>query len=240
MTGASVAIMTLLAILLLGFVLGLRHATDADHVVAVTTIVSRERTARGALWVGALWGLGHSATIMTVGGAIVLFGWVIPPRLGLSMEMSVAVMLIVLGVMNVGGTLSKIRRIAHGHDHGELDAASDAPLRASSGLRPLVIGVVHGLAGSAAIALLVLATINSADRALLYLAVFGAGTLAGMMLLTLAMSLPISALAQRFPNVEHQLARVTGLISIALGLFLAYRIGIVDGLLFGAPAWVPH
>jgi high-affinity nickel-transport protein len=158
------------------------------------------------------------------------------------MEMSVAVMLIVLGVMNVGGTLSKIRRIAHGHDHDHapLDEGSEAPLRASSGLRPLVIGVVHGLAGSAAIALLVLATINSAERALLYLAVFGAGTLAGMMLLTLAMSLPISALAQRFPNVEQPLARFTGLISIALGLFLAYRIGIVDGLLFGAPAWVPH
>jgi high-affinity nickel-transport protein len=232
--------MTLLAILLLGFVLGLRHATDPDHVVAVTTIVSRERTARGALWIGALWGLGHSATILTVGGAIVLFGWVIPPRLGLSMEMSVAVMLIVLGAMNVSGTLSQIGRIAHGHDHAALAEAAEPRLRAASALRPVVIGVVHGLAGSAAIALLVLATINSASRALLYLAVFGAGTLAGMMLLTLAMSWPISALSQRWPNAEQRLARVTGLVSIALGLFLAYRIGVVDGLLFGAPIWSPR
>src|SRR5438552_12923166 len=87
--------MTLFAILALGFFLGMRHATDSDHVIAVTTIVSRARSARAALWVGALWGLGHSATILAVGGAIVLFGWIIPPRLGLSMEMSVAVMLIV-------------------------------------------------------------------------------------------------------------------------------------------------
>jgi high-affinity nickel permease len=233
--------MTLLTILLLGFVLGLRHATDADHVVAVSAIVSRERTARAALWVGALWGLGHSATILTVGGAIVVFGWVIPPRLGLSMEMSVAIMLIVLGVANVSGTLTQFKRIAHRHQHGAaLDESPVSQLRGPGPLRPLVIGVVHGLAGSAAIALLVLATINSASKALLYLAVFGAGTLAGMMLLTLAMSLPISALSQRFPHAEQRLARVTGLVSIALGLFLAYRIGVVDGLLFGAPTWTPH
>ena len=235
--------MTALAILLLGFFLGMRHATDVDHVVAVTTIVSRERTARGALWIGALWGLGHSATILTVGGAIVLFGWVIPPRVGLSMEMSVAVMLIVLGVMNFSGALSHIERVAHQHGSAALDETplSQAPrLRARGPLRPLIIGVVHGLAGSAAIALLVLATINDASRALLYLAVFGAGTLAGMMLLTLAMSLPISALAKRVPNVEQRLARITGLVSIALGLFLAYRIGIGQGLLLGAPTWHPH
>jgi high-affinity nickel-transport protein len=100
-----------------------------------------------------------------------------------------------------------------------------------------VVGVVHGLSGSAAIALLVLTTIDSASRALLYLAVFGLGTLLGMMLLTLAMSVPLSALSRRVPNAEQRLARITGLVSIALGLFLAYRIGIVDGLLFGAPGW---
>jgi cytochrome c biogenesis protein CcdA len=227
--------MTALAILLLGFFLGMRHATDADHVVAVTTIVSRERTARGALWVGALWGLGHSATILTVGGAIVLFGWVIPPRVGLSMELSVAVMLIVLGAMNLSGSLSQIGRAAH--HHAGAGPSEAPPLRAPRALRPVIVGVVHGLAGSAAIALLVLTTISSASRALLYLAVFGLGTLLGMLLLTLAMSLPLSALASRVPNAEQRLARITGLVSIALGLFLAYRIGVVDGLLSGAPAW---
>jgi high-affinity nickel-transport protein len=232
--------MTLFAILALGFFLGMRHATDSDHVIAVTTIVSRARTARAALWVGALWGLGHSATILTVGGAIVLFGWVIPPRLGLSMEMSVAVMLIVLGAMNLSGTLSRINQLARRHQHAGDDDESAAHVHVRGPLRPLVIGVVHGLAGSAAVTLLVLTTIKSAGMALFYLAIFGAGTVAGMMLLTLAMALPISALSRRFAHAEQQMARVTGLVSIAFGLFLAYRIGVADGLLFGVPQWSPH
>ena len=231
--------MTLFSILALGFFLGMRHATDSDHVIAVTTIVSRARSARAALWVGALWGLGHTATILTVGGSIVLFGWVIPPRLGLSMEMSVAIMLIVLGAMNLSGALSRIKQVAHGHAHESVDE-SDAHPHVRGPLRPLTIGVVHGLAGSAAVALLVLTTIKSAGMALVYLAIFGAGTLAGMMLLTLAMALPISAFSRRFDNVEHLLARVTGLVSIAFGLFLAYRIGVADGLLFGVPHWSPR
>ncbi|RYZ08432.1 MAG: high-affinity nickel-transport family protein [Myxococcales bacterium] len=240
--------MTLLAVLALGFFLGMRHATDSDHVLAVSTIVSRERTPRGALWIGALWGLGHSATIIIVGGAIVLFGWVIPPRLGLSMEMSVAVMLVVLGVINLSGALSQIERVAHAH-RAPLPVANGAPplvasvrphLHARGAWRPLIIGVVHGLAGSAAVALLVLATIKNASTALLYLAIFGLGTVAGMMLLTVLMSLPISALARRFPNSERGVARFAGVLSIAFGLFLAYQIGIGSGLVVGTPTWDPH
>jgi cytochrome c biogenesis protein CcdA len=233
--------MTLFAILALGFFLGMRHATDSDHVIAVTTIVSRARSARAALWVGALWGLGHSVTILAVGGAIVLFGWVIPPRVGLSMEMSVAVMLIVLGAMNLSGALSRINQVAGRHQHPGEDEEAIAPhVHVRSPLRPLAIGVVHGLAGSAAVTLLVLTTIKSAGMALFYLAIFGAGTLAGMMLLTLAMALPINALSRRFENAEQLMARVTGVVSIAFGLFLAYRIGVADGLLFGVPQWSPH
>lgn len=236
--------MTLLAILALGFFLGMRHATDSDHVVAITTIVSRERTPRAALWIGALWGLGHSVTILLVGGAIVLCGWVIPPRIGLSMEMSVAVMLIVLGAMNLSSALSRISQVAHSHPH-PLQTAKPGQeqhehVHVRGPLRPLAIGIVHGLAGSAAVALLVLATIKSASMALLYLAIFGAGTVAGMMLLTLAMAVPISALSRRFDGLEVGLSRVTGLVSIAFGLFLAYQIGIGDGLLVGTPQWSPH
>jgi len=233
--------MTLLAILALGFFLGMRHATDSDHVVAITTIVSRERSARSALWIGALWGLGHSVTILLVGGAIVLCGWVIPPRLGLSMELSVAIMLIVLGAMNLSTTLSRINQVAHPHRHEPAPASQEHEhWRVRGPLRPLAIGVVHGLAGSAAVALLVLATIKSASMALLYLAVFGAGTVAGMMLLTLAMALPISAMARRFGNLELGLSRITGVVSIAFGLFLAYQIGVADGLLVGTPQWDPR
>ena len=233
--------MTLFAILALGFFLGMRHATDSDHVIAVSTIVSRERNPLAAVWVGALWGLGHTATILAVGGAIVLFGWVIPPRLGLSMELSVAVMLITLGVFNLSGAWSHLKQVAHRHRHDGGDLVlSDGGAGTGGALRPLAVGVVHGLAGSAAIALLVLGTIRSAGMAILYLAVFGAGTLAGMMLLTLLMALPISALSKRFPSSGRLLPRALGVVSIAFGLFLAYRIGITDGLLVGAPTWEPH
>ncbi|HKV73145.1 MAG TPA: hypothetical protein VJN95_01395, partial [Gemmatimonadales bacterium] len=93
----------LFSIVALGFFLGMRHATDPDHVVAVTTIVARQKKAGSAAWIGALWGLGHTLTILIVGGGIILFRWVIPPRLGLSMEFSVGLMLILLGIMNLSG-----------------------------------------------------------------------------------------------------------------------------------------
>src|ERR1700741_2130152 len=93
------------SIIALCFFLGMLHATDADHVVAVTTIVSRERTIRSAALIGVLWGLGHTITIFLVGSLIFLFGLVIPPRLGLTMELSVGLMLILLGILNLSGML---------------------------------------------------------------------------------------------------------------------------------------
>lgn len=239
--------MTLLAILVLGFFLGMRHATDADHVVAVTTFISRERSARAALSIGALWGLGHSVTILAVGGAIVVLGVVIPPRLGLSMEMSVAVMLVVLGMMNVTGAMRRIDEAAHEAHSGakEFVGGMHSPTHferstLSRAFRPLLVGIVHGLAGSAAVALLVLATIREPSWALLYLVIFGAGTVMGMTLLTAAMIVPLAALTRRFGSVELVMSRVTGFASIAFGLFLAYKIGIVDGLFGDTPNWNPR
>lgn len=232
-----------LALFLVGFVLGLRHATDSDHVVAVTAIVSRARSARRAVAVGALWGLGHSATILVVGGAIVLFGIVVPPRAGLSMEMSVAVMLVVLGVMNLTGAFKHIHEAATGAPAGPVDALERGAVQGSALgdlVRPVVVGVVHGLAGSAAVALLVLATVRNAVWAITYLAVFGAGTVSGMMLLTSAMAVPIAAVARRSADIERRLVRATGILSISFGLVLAYKIGILDGLFAGNPAWNPR
>src|SRR5436305_6595931 len=100
---------SLFAILALGFVLGIRHATDPDHVVAVTTIVAGQRSVRGAALIGAAWGLGHTLTILLVGSGIIIFKWVIPPRVGLGMELSVAIMLIVLGLANLAGTVPSLR-----------------------------------------------------------------------------------------------------------------------------------
>src|SRR5882672_2560575 len=148
--------MGLISLLALGFFLGMRHATDSDHVVAVTTIVSRERSVRAASLVGAFWGIGHTFTIMLVGGAIILFGIVFPARIGLTMEFSVALMLVLLGGMNVVGFQKEVKRIraVHTHPHpvsAHADQAEETVghwFRHQGALRSLVVGTVHGLAGS--------------------------------------------------------------------------------------------
>ncbi len=244
---------SLLSILSLGFFLGMRHATDPDHVVAVTTIVSREQTLRAAAPIGAIWGLGHTLTILVVGGAIILFGIVIPPRLGLSMELSVALMLILLGGLNLSVLRRQARDTAHGgagdHVHAG-DSGHHAALAtidrrlgrfgAYRLVRPLVVGVVHGLAGSAAVALLVLGTIRDPGWAVGYLVVFGAGTVAGMLLITTAMALPFAYAARRFARLHRGLGLASGALSLAFGLFLVYEIGFVHGLFTSHPQWTPE
>src|SRR5882724_6536347 len=119
---------TFSSIMALGFFLGMRHATDPDHVIAVTTIVSRQRSVRHAALIGVLWGLGHTITIFVVGSAIILFGLVIPPKVGLTMELSVGVMLILLGISSLSGIMSWITETGvafpqgqHAHPHGHGD-----------------------------------------------------------------------------------------------------------------------
>jgi high-affinity nickel-transport protein len=237
--------MSLLSVLALGLFLGMRHATDADHVVAMTTLVSRRRNTRAAMLLGALWGAGHGLTLLVVGGAIILLGVAVPPRLGLALELGVGLMLIALGAMNLRNTALHMRRAhahaahqAAGHDHAE---PKGAPAR---GFRSFLIGVVHGLAGSAAIALLVLSSIRDEGWAFVYLGFFGVGTVAGMMLLTTALSLPLAAASRRWGclegNLERWLVSVTGAVSVAFGLFLVYQIGFVDGLFGAVPTWDPH
>ncbi len=252
---------TLFSILLLGFFLGMRHATDPDHVVAVATIVSRQRSIGGAALTGIYWGIGHSLTLLVVGGAIIYFGIVIPARLGLSLEFCVALMLIFLGVLNLRPALRGLRgsseAVAHSHEHVHDDGAyvhnhphghraethghrDDAVPTARldrlfgrtavyRAARPIMIGVVHGLAGSAALALLVLPIIERPAWAMAYLGIFGFGTIAGMMLITATIAVPISYGA-RFSFFQRHFGTAAGVLSMAFGLFLAYQIGIVSGL----------
>jgi high-affinity nickel-transport protein len=265
-----------LSIIALGFFLGMRHATDPDHVIAVTTIVSRERSIGPAAWIGALWGLGHTITIFAVGAGIILVGWVIPTRLGLSMEFSVGLMLILLGILNLTGMLQWVNDQflpsspgspsvhSHPHSHGghvhthphvhDPESHSHAAENTSLGfldrafgklgmyqvLRPLIVGLVHGLAGSAAVALLVLTTIRQPRWAVAYLLVFGIGTIAGMMLITAAIAVPFTYANNRFANLDRTLRVATGLLSLAFGLFLTYQIGIVHGLFTSHPQWTPQ
>jgi high-affinity nickel-transport protein len=212
----------------------MRHATDPDHIVAVTTIVARQRSIRAAAVTGAVWALGHTITIMLVGGAIILFGWVIPPRVGLSMELSVAAMLVILGIMNLRSAAGALELAGKAHK------PHDMSLGTSRFGKPLVVGVVHGLAGSAAIALLVLTVIGRSSWSLIYLMIFGLGTIVGMMLVTGAIGVPFAVAGEKAARLQRTLRIASGVVSLAFGLFIAYKIGIVDGLFTPAPRWTPH
>jgi hypothetical protein len=278
MTGTA---LNVVSFLFLGFFLGMRHATDADHVVAIATIVSRERSMAGSALIGAAWGIGHTMTVMAVGAAIIVFGVVIPPKLGLSMEFAVGIMLVLLGILTltgmgraVGATQAHanipgghahdlhdhlhahgdyVHMHPHGHDpdaHGHaedqtplarLDRSAFGRMAFYQWLRPFVVGLVHGLAGSAAAALMVLSIIREPVAALGYLLLFGLGTVVGMMLITLILSAPFAFTAVNLPKFNWRLRVASGLISFVFGVILIYGIGFAEGGLFtDAPSWEPR
>ena len=263
----------------------MRHATDPDHVVAVTTIITRQRQLTRAALTGAFWGLGHTVTILVVGALIILFNVVIPTRIGLSMEFSVALMLIVLGVMNVVAFMRTSSAIAaeavadeitseavagdkvqhshvhsqgdlvHSHVHSLADVAHTHHSRSGAlammdrvfgklalyrPIRPFIVGVVHGLAGSAAVALLVLTQIRDPRWAVAYLLVFGIGTVGGMMLITLSMASAFQFLGKGQKKFSQRLALASGLLSLAFGMLLVYQIGFAGGLFTSHPHWTPQ
>jgi high-affinity nickel-transport protein len=257
---AQAKLSSFVGIVLLGLFLGMRHSTDPDHVVAVSTIASRERSVGQGALIGVLWGVGHTLTIFLVGSGIILFGLVIPPRVGLSMEFSVALMLIFLGVLNLTGALRWLtkrftplagrKRYETGNSGlpaNTADGVPDGPLGrlmarygAYQIFRPLLIGLVHGLAGSAAVALLVLSTIRTPLWAIAYLLVFGIGTILGMMFMTAVIAMPVSCTGKRFETAAAYLSPISGIISTAFGLFLVYQIGFVDGLFRANVHWTPQ
>jgi cytochrome c biogenesis protein CcdA len=213
--------MSLAPAALLGFMVGLRHATDADHVVAVSAIVARERTLRGAAFIGAAWGLGHTITLLLLGGAIIVFGLAVPRPVALGLELLVGVMLIGLGVWNF---ISRrhLRNAPSAHIHPER-----SPRRA---LRPLAVGSMHGLAGSAAAALLVVATVQKATWGMVYLLIFGIGTMLGMTVLTTVLALPLGGMLRRFSRAETWVRVGSGVLSVVIGVFVVYEIGFGSGL----------
>ncbi len=272
-----------LGIAALGLVVGMRHATDPDHVVAVTTIVTREARLGAAARIGMFWGIGHTLTIVALGAAIIVFKIAIPARLGLALEFAVALVLILLGISAANGTFRACPRcvlrqsespagagVVHSHphrhgamvhthphahlDHAHLQTAPDGEVHedhrtmvwtAAAALRhPLArafgVGLVHGLAGSAAITLLVLAAIPDPLWGVLYLLIFGLGTVLGMVLITTAIAMPFAAAPARLTRLHGGLATGSGLLSLGFGLFLAYQIGIVDGLFRATVSWTPH
>ncbi len=230
-----------MAILGLGLVIGLRHALDTDHLAAVSTIVSERKNLFSSLLIGGLWGLGHTVSLLIAGIAVIFLNLKIE-KYEKPLEFCVALMLIGLG-LNVLIKLARGGRLHfHEHEHGGHrhvhphihDGKPEPEPHTHHGLklsfRPMVIGLVHGLAGSAALMLAVLATIKSTALAFGYIVIFGIGSIGGMMIMSLVLSLPLHLTAASFTRTNMAVRALAGVFSLGFGLFMAYEIGFVEGL----------
>jgi len=225
----------LLAAFGLGLLLGIQHALDPDHLIAVSTIVSEHKSFKWASLIGAFWGLGHTTTLFIVGLFVIGLRVTIPPRLGLGLELLVAVMLMILG-MNVLRKAFQTEPVhLHTHSHNpvihthfhvhETPQQDHAHLHAFKAMRrPFIVGMVHGLAGSAALMLLVLSTIESPFGGLVYIVIFGLGSVGGMLLLSGIISLPFILTAQRFTRMNRWIRVFAGVASVVFGLYLGWEI----------------
>ena len=215
--------------LLLGFFLGMRHALEPDHLAAVSTLVTEQRSAgRGAI-LGAFWGIGHTLSLFGVGVVLALLETQMPPRLADGFELAVALMLLLLGVRAIAralqqGGLGHAHAHAHmhgdgstGHEHGGPDDHVHV-FRWTLARRPLLVGLVHGLAGSGALTALVLASLPGVGARLLYIALFGIGSVCGMAVLSGLVGFPLARLSRR-EGAMRWLSAATGVFSVAFGLF---------------------
>ncbi len=240
------------ALLGLGLVFGLKHATEVDHVVAVSTIVSEHRSVMRSALVGGLWGVGHTASLIVVGVLVLVFRVAIPLRVANWLEFGVALMIIGLGVLALSRAFRKradVHLHRHSHDgqshvhihfheqgteHPSPTAMQAPPSHshaiAKLGVKPLLVGAMHGLAGSAALTLLVLTQIESVWLGLLYLALFGIGSTLGMLLMSGLIGLPFALSGRRLNSISYGLQTTAGSLSIAFGLWYAYETVIINGL----------
>ncbi len=245
---APLASLGTLAVLGLGLVFGLKHATEVDHVVAVSTIVSEHRNIFRAALVGVLWGAGHTASLVVVGIVVLVLRVSIPAQVGNWLEFGVALMIIALGVnafVRAMRRRSAVHLHKHRHDgisHAHLHFHEDDSLHEGAavvhshsisriGIKPLLVGAMHGLAGSAALTLLVLAQIESVALGILYLIIFGFGSILGMVLMSTLVGLPFALSARRLSGVSYGLQSVVGALSIGFGFWYAYETGVASELL---------
>lgn len=225
----------------LGLLLGIQHALDPDHLIAVSTIVSEHKNLKWASLIGAFWGLGHTATLFAVGLLVIGLRLTIPEQLALGLEFLVAMMLVFLGLRILWQSFGVEKIHLHTHSHNpeththfhvhanpKEDHGHAHPFRAMR--RPFFVGMVHGLAGSAALMLLVLGTIPSALVGLAYIVIFGLGSVGGMLILSSMISLPFVLTAQRFTILNRWIRVVAGLASVIFGLTLGWEIGFDQGL----------
>jgi len=221
-----------------GFLLGIKHAFDADHVVAISTMVSRHKSIKRSSLLGMFWGVGHTISLLVVGLVILLLKISIPEKVALSLEFIVGIMLVLLGI-NVFMTMNKNKIHFHKHRHGKEEhihfhshkLAKNHAHEHTTLYKSLLIGAIHGLAGSAAITLLVLTTVKSFWIGMIYMLTFGIGSILGMMLISSIISLPFIIISIKFKRIRNIMNISAGLISTAIGLIILYDIGFVEGLL---------
>jgi ABC-type nickel/cobalt efflux system permease component RcnA len=237
------------ALMGLGLVFGLKHATEVDHVVAVSTIVSEHRNVLRSALVGALWGAGHTASLVIVGVIVLVFRVAIPLAVANWLEFGVALMIIGLGVLTMTRVMRRradvhvhrhshdgqshvhIHFHEHGTEHASVAASHSSPAIHSHaisqlGFKPLLVGAMHGLAGSAALTLLVLTQVPSVSLGLLYLGAFGLGSTVGMVLMSGLIGLPFALSGRRLTDINYRLQTIAGGLSIVFGLWYAYQVGI--------------
>ncbi len=238
---SSASSLSTASVLFFGFGLGLKHAVEADHLAAVSAIVSERKSLLSSSLIGGLWGIGHTISLFAVGVVVILLHVEISERTAQALEFGVAIMLVALGV----NALNKIVRgkfHTHPHEHGDRahihphlhdgtpEPDSNTHHGYRIGKRPLIIGMVHGLAGSAALMLLVLSTISTPLVGLLYIIIFGIGSIGGMILMSTLVGLPLSLTANSSARANLAIRGAAGLFSLGFGLFMVYEIGFVGGL----------
>ena len=212
---------SLITVLILGFLLGMRHATDTDHVIAIGTITARQKSVKSSMAVGGLWGIGHSAMVTVIGILIIFLHLNIPARIGTMLEFSVGMMLVILVVINIFQTIRIPTLHRHEHSHGgKTHTHTHFHL-----IRPFVVGSVHGLAGSAAIALLILATINNSAYAIYYLLIFNVGVIVGMMIITTLIGASLVYAGNKLDNLNKYFVLGSGIISFIFGIYVMYQNG---------------
>ncbi|MFJ7831334.1 urease accessory protein UreH [Peribacillus sp. NPDC097284] len=206
--------MSLLLVLGIGFLLGIKHALEPDHVIAVSTIASRSKKIWRSSLAGVFWGIGHTLTLLVFGVVLILLKDEIPEAWAMSLEFLVGIMLVYLGMTTIFSWKN-----AHEHDHFERNTY----------LKSMFIGVVHGLAGSAAMVLLTMSTIDFVWQGALYIIVFGVGTCLGMLLFTAILSIPFVTSASS-KKMNRSLVRLTGVVSTIFGIYYMYNLGVNEQL----------
>lgn len=207
--------MTALSILFVGLLLGMKHATEADHLAAVATLATRQSSLAQTLRQGVAWGVGHTLTLMLFGAAVLLLGQVISPDLEQALETAVGIMLVLLGA-------DVLRRLVRAHRHAH---PKRWPLRA------LTVGMMHGLAGSAALVVLTLQTIPSVGLGVGYIVLFGVGSIVGMALLSVVIAIPLRLSSAYLTRAHHTVTALVGVFTCALGIVMVLEIGYLKALI---------